>query len=142
MFIYFVNQLVDCFFDKMIFMLAYFYSMYLFRYFRFCLNVNIMLCSIDVKWEVLLIDNVIGQDFVKVFKGWVEIFDNIFVWDYGINFDNLVVFFFNFYVLQFNMELFYWYNVCMYFVQVGGKWGEDFLELWAYMFLCLFWSFY
>lgn len=138
--IHFVNQLADRFPDKTISTLAYLYSMHPPRHLRPRSNVNIMLCSIDAKREVPLTDNATGQDFVKALKGWAEISDNIFVWDYGINFDNLVAPFPNFHVLQPNMELFHRHNVRMHFAQVGGKRGEDFSELRAYMLSRLLWN--
>ncbi|MBV6653408.1 MAG: DUF4838 domain-containing protein, partial [Mameliella sp.] len=138
--IHFVNQLADRFPDKTISTLAYLYSMHPPKHLKPRSNVNIMLCSIDAKREVPLTDNATGQDFVKALKGWAEISDNIFVWDYGINFDNLVAPFPNFHVLQPNMELFHQHNVRMHFAQVGGKRGEDFSELRAYMISRLLWD--
>lgn len=138
--IHFVNQLADRFPGKTISTLAYLYSMHPPKYLKPRPNVNIMLCSIDAKREVPLTDNASGQDFVNALKGWAEITDNIFVWDYGINFDNLVAPFPNFHVLQPNMELFHQHNVRMHFAQVGGKRGEDFSELRAYMLSRLLWD--
>lgn len=138
--LHFVNQLADRFPDKTISTLAYLYSMRPPKHLKPRSNVNIMLCSIDAKREVPLTDNATGQDFVKALKGWSEISDNIFVWDYGINFDNLVAPFPNFHVLQPNMELFHRHNVRMHFAQVGGKRGEDFSELRAYMLSRLLWD--
>ena len=37
-----------------------------------------------------LTDNESGRDFVRALEGWSRISNNIFVWDYGINFDNMV----------------------------------------------------
>lgn len=138
--IHFVNQLADRFPDKTISTLAYLYSMHPPKYLKPRSNVNIMLCSIDAKREVPLTENATGQDFVEALKGWAEISDNIFVWDYGINFDNLVAPFPNFHVLQPNMALFHRHNVRMHFAQVGGKRGEDFSELRAYMLSRLLWD--
>ena len=52
-------------------------------------NVNIMLCDIDCDREVTLTENASGKEFVKAMEGWSKITNNIFVWDYGINFDTL-----------------------------------------------------
>ena len=138
--IHFVNKLADRFPDKTISTLAYLYSMKPPRYVKPRANVNIMLCSIDAKREVPLTDNPSGREFTEALKGWAAISDNIFVWDYGINFDNLVSPFPNFHVLQPNMELFHRHNVRMHFAQVGGKRGEDFSELRAYMISRLLWD--
>lgn len=138
--IHFVNQLADRFPDKTISTLAYLYSMKPPRYIKPRPNVNIMLCSIDAMREVPLSDNPSGQVFVEALKGWAAISDNIFVWDYGINFDNLVSPFPNFHILQPNMALFKQQHVKMHFAQVGGKRGEDFSELRAYMLTRLLWN--
>lgn len=138
--IYFVNQLAERFPDKVISTLAYLYSMPPPKYARPRENVNIMLCSIDAMREVPLTESKSGQEFAEALKGWAEISDNLFVWDYGINFDNLVSPFPNFHVLQPNMALFHQHNVRMHFAQVGGKRGEDFSELRAFMLARLLWD--
>lgn len=138
--IHFMNKLAERFPDKTISTLAYLYSMQPPKHVKPLPNVNIMLCSIDAKREVPLTDNASGRDFVRALEGWAAISDNIFVWDYGINFDNLVSPFPNFHVLQPNMELFHTNNVTMHFAQVGGKRGEDFSELRAYMLCRLLWN--
>lgn len=138
--LHFVNQLADRFPDKTISTLAYLYSMKPPRHIKPRPNVNIMLCSIDAMREVPLTDNPSGQAFVKALEGWAAISDNIFVWDYGINFDNFVSPFPNFHILQPNMALFQQQHVKMHFAQVGGKRGEDFSELRAYMIARLLWD--
>ena len=138
--IHFVNQLAERFPDKTISTLAYLYSMQPPQHLKPLPNVNIMLCSIDAMREVPLTDNPSGQDFTRALEGWNAISDNIFVWDYGINFDNFVSPFPNFHILQPNMQLFYENDVTMHFAQVGGKRGEDFSELRAYMIGRLLWN--
>jgi hypothetical protein len=138
--IHFVNQLAERFPDKTISTLAYLYSMQPPKYLKPLPNVNIMLCSIDAMREVPLTDNASGQDFTRALEGWNAISNNIFVWDYGINFDNFVSPFPNFHILQPNMQLFAENNVTMHFAQVGGKRGEDFSELRAYMIGRLLWN--
>ena len=138
--IHFVNQLAERFPDKTISTLAYLYSMQPPKHLKPLPNVNIMLCSIDAMREVPLTDNASGQDFTRALEGWNAISDNIFVWDYGINFDNFVSPFPNFHVLQPNIQLFTENNVTMHFAQVGGKRGEDFSELRAYMIGRLLWN--
>ncbi len=45
------------------------------------------------------------KEFVKAMEGWSKITNNIFVWDYGINFDNYLAPFPNFHILQDNIRL-------------------------------------
>lgn len=136
----FVNKLAERFPDKEFSTLAYLYSMHPPKHVKPLPNVNIMLCSIDSKREVPLTDNASGQDFMKALRGWSEISNNIFVWDYGINFDNMVAPFPNFHVLQKNIQLFKQYNATMVFEQVNGARGTDFSEMRAYMLGKLIWN--
>lgn len=99
-----------------------------------------MLCDIDCKREVPLTDNASGRDFVKAITGWSAISNNIFVWDYGINFDNQVSPFPNFHILQPNMKLFRDHHANMLFEQVNGAYGTDFAELRSYMICNLMWN--
>ena len=136
----FMNKLAQRFPDKEFSTLAYLYSMQPPKHTKPLPNVNIMLCSIDSKREVPLTENASGRDFVRALTGWGRISDNIFVWDYGINFDNLVTPFPNFHVLQPNMKLFKENHATMLFEQVAGFRGVDFSELRAYMLSKLMWN--
>ena len=86
-------------------------------------NVNIMLCDIDCDREVTLTENASGKQFVKAMEGWSAITDNIFVWDYGINFDNYLAPFPNFHILQDNIRLFKKNHATMHFSQIAGSRG-------------------
>jgi len=136
----FLNKLASRFSDKEFSTLAYLYSMTPPKFIKPLPNVNIMLCSIDCDREVSLVENVSGQEFVKALKGWADITDNIFVWDYGINFDNYLSPFPNFHILQDNMRLFKENHVSMLFSQIGGIKGGDFAELRAYLVSKLMWN--
>ena len=136
----FLNKLAQRFPDKEFSTLAYLYSMHPPKHTRPLPNVNIMLCDIDCKREVPLTDNASGQDFMKALTGWSAISDNIFVWDYGINFDNQVAPFPNFHILQKNIQLFKENHATMLFEQVNGLRGTDFSELRAYMLSKLMWN--
>lgn len=136
----FLNKLAARFPDKEFSTLAYLYSMRPPLHAKPLPNVNIMLCDIDCRREVPLTDNDSGRDFVKALEGWSRISDNIFVWDYGINFDNLVSPFPNFHVLQKNIQLFRKNHATMLFEQVNGVRGADFSELRAYMLGKLMWN--
>lgn len=136
----FLNKLATRFPDREFSTLAYLYSMHPPKHVKPLPNVNIMLCDIDCKREVPLTDNASGQDFMKALRGWSRISDNIFVWDYGINFDNVVSPFPNFHILQKNIQLFKEHNATMLFEQVNGTRGTDFAELRAYMLGKLMWN--
>ena len=139
-FIRFLNRLAERFPDKQFSTLAYLFTMHPPKHVRPLPNVNIMLCDIDCKREVPLTDNASGRDFVKAMEGWSRISNNIFVWDYGINFDNVVAPFPNFHVLKKNINLFKRNHATMLFEQVNGTLGTDFAELRAYMLGKLMWN--
>ena len=136
----FMNKLAERFPDKEISTLAYLYSVPPPRHTKPLPNVNIMLCNIDCKREVPLTENPSGQEFVKNMEGWAAITNNIFVWDYGINFDNYVSPFPNFHILQPNMELFRKNNATMHFSQINSVKGGDFSELRTYLTAKLLWN--
>lgn len=136
----FLNKLAAHYPDKEFSTLAYLFSMQPPKHVKPLPNVNIMLCDIDCKREVPLTDNESGQTFVKALKGWSAISDNIFVWDYGINFDNIVSPFPNFHILQKNIQLFRNNHATMHFSQVNGIRGGDFSEMRAYMIAKLMWN--
>ena len=139
-YIRFLNRLAERFPDKQFSTLAYLFTMHPPKHVRPLPNVNIMLCDIDCKREVPLTDNESGRDFVNAIEGWSKISNNIFVWDYGINFDNVVSPFPNFHVLKKNIELFKRNHATMLFEQVNGTLGTDFSELRAYMIGKLMWN--
>lgn len=136
----FLNRLAERFPDKQFSTLAYLFTMHPPKHVKPLPNVNIMLCDIDTKREVPLTDNESGRDFVRALEGWAKISNNIFVWDYGINFDNVVAPFPNFHILKKNIQLFKRNHATMLFEQVNGSLGTDFAELRAYMLGKLMWN--
>lgn len=139
-FIHFLNKLAKRFPDKEFSTLAYLFTMHPPKKVKPLPNVNIMLCDIDCKREVPLTDNVSGKDFVKALQGWSRITNNIFVWDYGINFDNYLSPFPNFHVLQPNIQLFKKHHVTMHFSQIASSKGGNFAELRTYLVSKLMWN--
>lgn len=138
--IHFLNKLAARFPDKEFSTLAYLYTMHPSKHVKPLPNVNIMLCDIDCEREVPLTDNASGRDFMKAMEGWSAISKNIFVWDYGINFDNYLSPFPNFPILQKNIQLFKEHNATMHFSQIAGSKGGDFAEMRAYMVSKLMWN--
>lgn len=139
-YIHFMNKLATRYPDKEFSTLAYLFTMNPPKHVKPLPNVNIMLCDIDSRREVPLTDNKSGQEFVKAMEGWSKLTNNIFVWDYGINFDNVVAPFPNFHILQKNIQLFRQHHANMLFEQVNGSIGTDFAELRAYMIGNLMWN--
>lgn len=139
-YIEFLNKLAKRRPDKQFSTLAYLFTMQPPKHVKPLPNVNIMLCDIDAKREVPLTDNLSGRDFVKALEGWSNISDNIFVWDYGINFDGYLAPFPNFPILQKNIRLFHDHNAKMHFSQIAGSRGGDFSEMRTYIVSKLMWN--
>lgn len=138
--IHFINKLAVRFPDKEFATLAYLYTMNPPKHVKPLPNVYIMLCDIDCDREVSLTENASGRQFVKALEGWSRIAENLFIWDYGINFDNYLSPFPNFHILQDNIRLFYKNHAKMHFSQIAGSRGGDFAELRAYLVSKLMWN--
>ncbi|MGN6437550.1 MAG: DUF4838 domain-containing protein [Agriterribacter sp.] len=136
----FMNKLAERFPDKEISTLAYLYSMKPPQHVKPARNVNVMLCSIDCDREVSLTENASGREFLEALEGWSAITQNIFVWDYGINFDNYLTPFPNFHILGDNMRLFRNNHTTMHFSQIAGSRGGDFAELRTWLASKLMWN--
>lgn len=138
--IHFLNKLAARFPDKEFSTLAYLYTMKPPVHVKPLPNVNIMLCDIDCDREVTLRENASGREFVEAIEGWSRISDNIFVWDYGINFDNYLAPFPNFHILADNMRLFLENGANMHFSQIAGSRGGDFAEMRTWLVSKLMWD--
>ena len=138
--IHFLNKLAERFPDKEFSTLAYLYSVNPPKHVKPLPNVNIMLCDIDCCREVTLTENASGQEFVKAMEGWSSKTNNIFVWDYGINFDNYLVPFPNFHIMAENMRLFKKNHTQMHFYQDAGSRGGDFAEMRTWLASKLMWN--
>ena len=138
--IHFLNKLADRFPDKRFATLAYLYTMNPPKHVKPRPNVVVMLCDIDCNREVSLTENASGKEFVRALEGWAKITDHLFVWDYGINFDNMVAPFPNFHILQDNIQLFHRNHVTMHFSQIASFRGGDFAEMRSYLVSKLMWN--
>lgn len=136
----FLNRLAQRFPDKQFSTLAYLYTMHPPKVTKPLPNVNIMLCDIDCYREVPLQGNASGRDFLKALEGWAAISNNIFVWDYGINFDGTSTPFPNFHIIQPNIQTFHKNNVKMHFSQIAGIRGGDMSELRTWLVSKLMWN--
>ena len=136
----FLNKLAARFPDKEFSTLAYLFSVNPPKYVKPLPNVNIMLCDINCCREVPLTENVSGKEFMKALEGWSAMTNNIYVWDYGINFDNYVMPFPNFHILAENMRLFHQNHTQMHFSQIASNRGGDFAEMRSWMVSKLMWN--
>jgi uncharacterized C2H2 Zn-finger protein len=136
----FVNKIAEHFPNKQIATLAYLYTMKPPKLVKPRSNVVVMLCDIDCHREVSLTENKSGQEFVRALEGWSKITNHLFVWDYGINFDNYLSPFPNFHILQDNIRLFRQNHVSMHFSQIASSRGGDFAELRTYLVSKLMWN--
>ena len=136
----FVNAVARRFPDKEISTLAYLFSVKPPRKTVPLENVSIMLCDIDCRRQTSLPENPSGQEFMRHLEGWSAICDNIFLWDYGINFDNYLSPFPNLQTIKDNMVIFRDHGVKMHFSQINSSRGGDMAELRPYLVSKLMWN--
>ncbi len=136
----FVNQVADQFPEKMISTLAYEYGRKAPRTLRPRDNVNIMLCSIEVFRNKSIEDDPTSADFMHDVEDWGKIAKDIIVWDYVIQFPNLISPFPNLHVLQPNIRFFVKNGVTSMFEQGNREVGGEFAELRAYLISKLLWN--
>lgn len=136
----FVNQVARQFPDKMISTLAYEYGRHAPTLTKPEKNVNIMLCSIEALRHKPIAEDSASADFVKDLKDWGVIASDIIIWDYVIQFNNLVSPFPNLHVLQPNIQLFAQHGVNALFEQGNREVGGEFAELRGYLISKLMWN--
>ena len=136
----FINEVARRFPDKRISTLAYLFTVNPPRKTVPEKNVSIMLCDIDCRRQTSLKENPSGMEFMRALEGWSRICDDLFVWDYGINFDNYLSPFPNLGTIKANMAIFKEYGVKMHFSQIGGSRGGDMAELRSYIVNNLMWD--
>ncbi len=136
----FVNQVAYQFQNKKISTLAYEYGRHAPKTLKPADNVNIMLCSIEALRHKPLADDSASIDFVKDLQDWGRIAKDIIIWDYVIQFPNLLSPFPNLHVLQPNLQLFVANGVNAMFEQGNREVGGEFAELRAYLLSKLMWD--
>lgn len=136
----FVNQVAEEFPDKMISTLAYEYGRKPPKTLVPRENVNIMLCSIEVPRDEAIDEDTASIDFMEDVIGWGKIADDIIVWDYVIQFPNLISPFPNLHVLQPNIQFFVRNGVSAMFEQGNREVGGEFAALRAYLISKLLWD--
>ncbi|HOB85393.1 MAG TPA: DUF4838 domain-containing protein [Bacteroidales bacterium] len=140
--IWFVNQVADQFPDKVISTLAYEYGRKAPLTLRPRDNVNIMLCSIEMRRDRPFAEatDETSLAFVRDVRDWSKIAKDIIVWDYVIQFSNLISPFPNLHVLQPNLKFFVENGVTAMFEQGNREVGGEFAELRSYMISKLLWD--
>jgi len=103
-------------------------------------NVNIMFCSIECNRSMPLAEDPRSKGFVKDMEDWSNLTNNIFVWDYVVQFKNYLTPFPNFQVLQPNIQFFKKNNVDMMFEQGSSRNWSDLADLKQYLIAKLLWN--
>lgn len=138
--IHFVNKVADQFPDKIISTLAYEYGRRAPKTLVPRENVNIMLCSIEAFRDKPLTEDPKSADFVRDVEDWGKIAKDIIVWDYVIQFNNLISPFPNLHVLKPNIQFFARSGVNAMFEQGNREVGGEFAELRTYLISKLLWN--
>jgi len=136
----FVNRVAEQFPDKTISTLAYQYSRSAPTGVAPKPNVNIMLCSIECNRSEPIATDASSADFRRDIEAWAKLTDNILMWDYVVQFRNLVSPFPNLRVLQPNIQFFARHHVRMMFQQGCGANIGEFGELRTYLIAKLLWN--
>jgi hypothetical protein len=138
--IWFVNQVANEFPDKIISTLAYQYTRSAPLNIKPADNVNIMFCSIECNRSRSLATDSLSASFRKDAEDWCALTDNIFMWDYVVQFRNMVSPFPNLRVLQPNIQYFRDKGIKMMFQQGTGGNKSEFYELRQYLIAKLLWN--
>ena len=136
----FVNQVAARFPDKIISTLAYWYSRKAPKVTRPASNVHIMLCNIEALRGEPIETDPRNEGSVQELRDWAKICGNVFLWDYPIQFANLVSPFPNLNTLAPNIRFFVENSVRSLFSQCNREIGGEFAELRGYMLAKLMWD--
>lgn len=136
----FINKIAKEFPDETISTLAYQWSRKAPKLTKPESNVQIMLCTIEADRSRPIGEGSSTQDFVKDIRDWHAITDNIYLWDYTVNFNHQIAPFPNLYTLQPNIQFFVRSGVNQLFEQTNTSPGHEFSELKAYLLARLMWN--
>jgi hypothetical protein len=134
----FVNEVAKRFPDKIISTLSYWYSTRPPKHIRPEKNVNIMLCNIGSPRHIPIEQG--DSTFCSDLEAWAKIHDNFILWDYVIQFSNLLAPFPNLRTLQPNLQYLNKNGVVAMFEQANRDVGGEFSELKAYLLAKLLWN--
>lgn len=136
--LYFVNQVATAFPDKTISTLAYWYSRSAPQNIKPKRNVNIMLCNIESRRQAPVFQT--DPAFSRDLEAWGRLSDNILIWDYNIQFTNLVSPFPNLHTIKPNVKFFTGHHVNSLYMQANGQARGEFSALRAYLICELMWN--
>ena len=136
--IWFVNQVAKAFPDKMISTLAYWYTLPAPDNIIPEPNVNIMLCNIDSRRHRPIFE--VDSAFSRHLTNWGKISQDILIWDYNIQFSNMVSPFPNLHVIGPNLDFFTENGVNAFYMQSSSSFGGEMAELRPYLISKLLWN--
>ncbi len=139
-YVWFVNRVAKEFPDKVISTLAYQFTRKAPENIKPDNNVNIMFCSIECNRSKPLATDPASASFRRDAENWCKLTDNIFMWDYIVQFRSLVSPFPNLRVLQPNLQYFRDLGMKMMFQQGSGGLKSEFYELRQYLDAKLLWN--
>ena len=134
----FVNEVARRFPDKIISTLSYWYSTRPPKDIVPEKNVNIMLCNIGSPRHIPIEKG--DSTFCSDLEAWARIHNNFILWDYVIQFSNLLAPFPNLRTLQPNLQYLNKNGVVAMFEQANRDIGGEFCELKAYVLSKLLWN--
>ena len=141
--LHFVNQVARRFPDKKISTLAYQYTRSAPREFKVVpdSNVVVMLCPIEAGREEAISTSLQEYEFRRDLDNWNQLTDNIFLWDYVVQFRNYWNPFPNLHVLQPNLQFFHNNGARMMFEQATGAHSKtSWMEPRCYLISKLMWN--
>lgn len=136
----FVNKIAEEFPDKTISTLAYTYSRHPPKLTKPVKNVQIMLCSIELNRNIPIEIDTSSRNFIKDIHDWEKISNNLYLWDYNVNFCHNISPFPNFHTLQSNIQFFVKNGIKDQFQQINNESGYEFSELKTYLISKLLWN--
>jgi hypothetical protein len=134
----FVNKVAERFPDKNISTFAYRYTRVPPKGIFLRKNVNIMLCSIESPRNISIPEG--DQSFREDLEGWASLTNNIIIWDYVVQYRNLISPFPNLHTLQPNLKYLHDKGVTMIFEEGNPETRGEFYELKAYLLSKLMWD--
>jgi hypothetical protein len=138
----FINKLAGRFPDKIISTLSYQYTRTPPRHVKPASNVAIMLSNIECTRGAPIMDSPFPEDkaFKENLQTWSAICGNLCIWDYAVNFENLMMPNPNFHIQQPNINFFVEHNVKGVFTQGSREVGGEFCGLRNYLLAKLLWN--
>ncbi|MBQ3503980.1 MAG: DUF4838 domain-containing protein [Oscillospiraceae bacterium] len=138
--LHFVNRMARRFPDKTISTLAYWYTRKLPKTIRPEENVHIMLCNLEANRGLPIETDVQSIESKEELLAWEAICPHISLWDYCIQFRNLVSPFPNLRVIPKNIRFFLDHNVKMLFSQSNREYEGEFAALRGYLLAKCMWE--